>query len=476
MLFKHNRRYCNILKDGMDVALSFPRCITWNTRGLVGSVFSRQKNRELKLKYLKRLFHANNILCLQEVHGKDEYLQAIQVLAPRFLFFGTFIPDKENARGSAICIHRDLLPEGAIVSHVITRQVRDHLVNIQSGRHNLVIINVHFEPELTLRQLRGRLGLIGLHIPVGWALFWVTSTSVIQKKDDVMSGTSLLPMATRERLLCSILSFHTSLRLPNLITREGTPQPLVSYVLFQGLFVFLSIYSWLKHQISIVTLMSLRNLGKQTIPSDHAAVRLVIQKPTNRGHQSKRIPSWMSKRPIFGSILQRLHDDHRFSTDPFCALAEFKVLLHKAKKMTRRELSRQTPDCIGAKLLIACIALRACRNRHLGTLMRCCEAWKLVEDCFDTSSFECIDFQRLSQIIASLTREMKTLKNVRLRSHTSLGRKQKKTLRRCRSGERAWRNKKPVLSLSAVTDEEGHPLENEDETGRRLCDYWGTIF
>ena len=37
--------------------------------------------------------------------------------------------------------------------------------------------------------------------------------------------------------------------------------------------------------------------------------------------------------------------------------------------------------------------------------MRCCEAWKPVEDCFDTSSFECIDFKRLSQTIASLIRE-----------------------------------------------------------------------
>ena len=29
----------------------------------------------------------------------------------------------------------------------------------------------------------------GLHVPMGWALFWVISTSVIQKKDDLMSGT-----------------------------------------------------------------------------------------------------------------------------------------------------------------------------------------------------------------------------------------------------------------------------------------------
>ena len=71
----------------------------------------------------------------------------------------------------------------------------------------------------------------------------------------------------------------------------------------------------------------------------------------------------------------------------------------------RNELSKQTPDCVGAKLLITSTALRAYRNRHLGSLMRCCEAWKPIDDCFDTLSFECIDFQRLSQIFASITRE-----------------------------------------------------------------------
>ena len=72
----------------------------------------------------------------------------------------------------------------------------------------------------------------------------------------------------------------------------------------------------------------------------------------------------------------------------------------------------------------------------------------------------------------------KLLRNLGLRSQSSLGRRQKKdtALARCRGGQRAWRDKKPVLSLSAVTDEEGHLLENEDESGRRLCEYWWTIF
>ena len=213
------------------------------------------------------------------------------------------------------------------------------------------------------------------------------------------------------------------------------------------------------------------NLGKKTIPSDHAAVRLVIQKPTNSGHQSKRIPSWMSKHPMFGSFLQQLHNDHRFFPDPFCALAE-KVLLHEAKKITKRELSKQTPDCIGTKILITSTALRAYRNRHLGTLMRCCEAWKLVEDCFDTSSFECIDFQRLSQIVASLTRDNLEAREAEVSNLPWTQTENDIALARCRSSQRAWRKKKPVLTLSAVTDEEGHPLENEDESGRRFCEYW----
>ena len=49
-------------------------------------------------------------------------------------------------------------------------------------------------------------------------------------------------------------------------------------------------------------------------------------------------------------------------------------------------------------------------------------------------------------------------------------------LARCRKSQRAWRNKKPVLTLSAVTDGEDHPLENENESGRRLCECWRTIF
>ena len=92
---------------------------------------------------------------------KDEFLQAIQVWAPRFRLFGTFIPGNENAGGyRPYASTRTFLAEDVLFTHVITCQGRAHVVNVQSRRKNLVIVNVHFEPELPLRRSRERLRLI----------------------------------------------------------------------------------------------------------------------------------------------------------------------------------------------------------------------------------------------------------------------------------------------------------------------------
>ena len=93
------------------------------------------------------------------------------------------------------------------------------------------------------------------------------------------------------------------------------------------------------------------------------------------------------------------------STLPTHLAHDRKIILEKAKRHTVREPSRKTPDSLGAKPLTASTALRAYRNWHLGTLMRCCETWEPVAKCYDPISFECIDFHVLSQISASLTRE-----------------------------------------------------------------------
>ena len=80
-------------------------------------------------------------------------------------------------------------------------------------------------------------------------------------------------------------------------------------------------------------------------------------------------------------------------------------ILRKPENGPFASFSRRTPDSLRAKLLVASTALRAYRNRHLGTLILCCEASEPVRQCIDQNSFECIDFHGLSQIIANLARE-----------------------------------------------------------------------
>ena len=89
--------------------------------------------------------------------------------------------------------------------------------------------------------------------------------------------------------------------------------------------------------------------------------------------------------------------------------------------------------------------------------MRCCAAWKPIETFFDPISFEGVDFQKLSQIIAKLTRDNLAEREAQIANFPWTQREKDNALARCRSGQRAWRNKKPVLSLSAVTDEEAIP-------------------
>ena len=230
------------------------------------------------------------------------------------------------------------------------------------------------------------------------------STFVTQKKDDLTSGTRRSPMATQERLLCFICSFYISLKLLNLITLGEIPRPWVTYVLCQELIGFFVNLPMAEARDFHCSSHVVENLGKKTIPSDHAAVRFVIQKPSKRGHQSKRIPSWMSKHPIFPYCSNFMTTTDSLMTR-FVRWQNLKTFCIKPKKITHRELLKQTPACIGEKLLLTSTALRAYRNRHLGTLMRCCEAWKPIEDCFDILSFECIDFQNSARFFACLTRE-----------------------------------------------------------------------
>ena len=100
-------------------------------------------------------------------------------------------------------------------------------------------------------------------------------------------------------------------------------------------------FLWLKRATSMALLV-FENLVKRSTPRDHAAVRVAIQKPTIRGHQGKRIPSWMSKHPAFCSILNQINDDHLYPEDPFGALADLSTLMtHPSPLLISKSVSRK---------------------------------------------------------------------------------------------------------------------------------------
>ena len=304
--------------------------------------YSSQANRERKRNYFKRLVADHNILCLQEVHGKDEFLQALQVLTSRFLFFGTFIPGNENAGGSAICIHKDLLTDNATVTHIVTCPGRDHIVSVQSERTKLVIVKFHFEPELTVRRLRERLRLIVPQwpsYPLVLALSLVTSIFATPKKED---STRFSPIVILERPLLCISISRTFLNSQNLITPGGTHKSVASFVPYLELIGSLSTCRWTKCVTFTITHTFLRSWITGQFRAITQRCVWSFKNPIMRGDNSNAFLNGCPNNH-FCSFLKRVHDGHRYSDEPFRALDVFKTIGEQDKKQTFREIERKTP-------------------------------------------------------------------------------------------------------------------------------------
>ena len=149
---------------------------------------------------------------------------------------------------------------GAVISHVITCQGRDHFVSIHSGDSILVIVDVHFEPDLTLRSLRERLRLI----LSTWALvtlehlvLWLEiSTSVNLSKTDSTFGIRLSRMANAGKTAVFHVFFPYVFEIaqPDFTRKDVTVNGVLRTC--PELTGYLLIFLWLSHVIFIAILMS----------------------------------------------------------------------------------------------------------------------------------------------------------------------------------------------------------------------------
>ena len=163
MLFNHLRSY-KVLQVGILVVLSLMKVcdVLLGTPGVsLDRVFPNRKTESSNLNISRRSLTTTTSYVSRRCMGRTNVSRLFKCWLRDLGFLVLSFLEMKNAGGSATCSHKDLLPEDAM----ITCQGREHIVNVQSGRQSLVTVNVHFEPELTLRQLRERLRLINPHWP-----------------------------------------------------------------------------------------------------------------------------------------------------------------------------------------------------------------------------------------------------------------------------------------------------------------------
>ena len=147
-----------------------------------------------------------------------------------------------------------------------------------------MIVTVHFEPELTLRRLRERLRLIAPHWPpypnaVGIIMGYFNICEPEEGRFNVWNQT-VTDGDTRKAALFHSLFPH----VPEIAQLDCTWRD--SSVI--GIIRTLSRIDRIIINLPMSEVRDFRyyshvfeNLGNRSIPSDHAAVRIVIQIPTN---------------------------------------------------------------------------------------------------------------------------------------------------------------------------------------------------
>ena len=188
-------------------------------------------------------------------------------------------------------------------------------MNIQSGDRNLIVVNIHFEPDLTLRNLRERLRLITPHWPLcPEGLGVITEDFNICEPEEGRFNS--WNQTEKAALFRSIFPHVLGIAQPDFRRRDSSADG--------------TIRTWSRIDRAFINLpmaeardfhcysQKFENLGERS------------KKPTIRRNQVKRIRSGKSKRPVFCSILEQPNDDHQYPDDPCVALADFKVILEKA--------------------------------------------------------------------------------------------------------------------------------------------------
>ena len=76
-------------------------------------------------------------------HKGNVFLQVIQVFFPQFWLFDSFTLNNVNAGGSAFSIHKNVLQDAAIFTHVTTCLGRDHIVTTWWSSTSISNLTLH---------------------------------------------------------------------------------------------------------------------------------------------------------------------------------------------------------------------------------------------------------------------------------------------------------------------------------------------
>ena len=299
---------------------------------------------------------------------------------------GTFTPGNVHSRGSVILIRKDILGPGTTIEHEEIFPGGDHLVRFRQLDCSCTVINLHYQPEGTLQELRQRLRAAAAMWPtypdgVG---FLVGDFNICDRDEGRLNSRNQAFIdgdTSRAAALLAASSRSVEIAQPY-FTRKDDRRDGSIHTLSRIDRIFINLPTAELRDFPCHT-HTVASIGDKSVPSDHFPVRLAIECLRMKQQDHLVIWRWIAQHPLFISAPDEEHRTMMYDVDPFTALDQFKEVAFRARSKARQAILTNTPTTLGAKLHVACVALRAYRSGLTATIKQCCETWAPVARCFD---------------------------------------------------------------------------------------------
>jgi endonuclease/exonuclease/phosphatase family metal-dependent hydrolase len=451
------------------------RIATWNTTALFGIPTAAAGDRiRRRLRILRQLLADTDVLCLQEVHGRQADLEALRTEILEFSFFGSFC-SSPAVGGVMIMVRKSVIGDSVMSAPVVLDPGRCLAIRFGSPLATMFIC-IHVLPKYTIANKKALLNKVHALADINSHCTFLAGDFNFIGTSDSRYTAALTHEASDDDPVAvhfeSIFHAFTEIHQGQFTRKELRNQKIFGMARLDRIYC----------DIRPGDLQDLRPvaatthiLTDPTFPSDHVPVRAVLAPAYAQPPTTPRIPTWVTDHFEYEAHTHTALLDSGINNNGIASLNDVVDILHAAARNIMRTTATCDPKSIHIQLHWATVLLRGHRSGDRAACGRAINAYPSLAK--HISANRLILHESFHELLAELTMKDTSdmLDSINADPEQAAWRKVgvREALRRRAA---AWAPKRKITSAFAVLDASGTAAADHQQAARLLRQHWQPAF